>query len=266
MKKGYICKCTKCGFKTKEKNELCPICNATMDIIEGQTDNLNPTLPNRLDNSLSSDTKRDIELGYYCYKCRSKKKTKVCIDCNYVNHLYIEYNNKRAVINRTKRLSDIYNEEELDVISKQLTEQEKVYIYHNYEEAHRFFYKKDTPKAIACFVFALIFYFVLLDMTFNMNESEFVFMSYLFNAMGNWLFLVLSIIGVWYLFDATNVEFKKVPASVGIIVGIPNVIQFGYALASNVNMKTTLITGFIAMFVSLITYIIYLIMVKQYEK
>jgi len=262
MKKGYICKCEKCGFETIEKNELCPICDNLMNIIEGNGNNLNPTLPEKLDNTY----KRDIEIGYYCYKCRRKRKTKVCVDCNYVNHLYIEYNSKRAVINRTKRLSDIYTKEELNVISSQLTEQEKVYIYHNYEEAYRFFYKKDTPKAIACFVFALIFYFVLLDMTFNMNESEFVFMSYLFNAIGNWLFLTLSIIGIWYLFDATNVEFKKVPVSVGIIIGIPNVIQFSYALASNINMNKMLISGYIAMFISLMIYIIYVIMVKKYEK
>ena len=99
-----------------------------------------------------------------------------------------------------------------------------------------------------------------------MNESEFVFMSYLFNAIGNWLFLTLSIIGIWYLFDATNVEFKKVPVSVGIIIGIPNVIQFSYALASNINMNKMLISGYIAMFISLMIYIIYVIMVKKYEK
>ena len=262
MKKNFVYKCENCGFITKEKNEKCPICNEQMECIEGIDKNLNPTLPSNL-----SQYKHDYtEIGYYCYKCKNKKKTKVCIDCNTTNYLYIEHNNKIAIINRIKKLSDVYTKDELNVISKELTDQEKVYIYHNYEDSYRFFYKKDGPKAIACFVFALIFYFVLLDMTFNMNESEFVFMSYLFNSIGNWLLLTLSIIGIWYLFDATNVEFKKIPMSVGVIIGIPNVIQFTYALATNTDMNTMLISGFIAMFISLILYVIYIIMVRKHEK
>lgn len=262
MKKGYICKCNKCGFITLEKNELCPICNMKMDIIEGSGNNLNPSLPNKLDQYKHENT----EIGYYCYKCRSKKKTKVCIDCNYVNHLYIELNGKRAIVNRVKRLSDVFNEEELDIIAKELSEQEKVYIYHNYEDAYRFFYKKDKAKCIASFVFAFVFYFVLLDITFNMFESEYNFMSYFFNALGNWIFTTLGIIGVWYIFDATNVEFKKVPWKVGTIIGIPNIIQFGYALAMDVSIKTMLISGYITIFISIIIYILFLIMVKKNEK
>ncbi len=262
MKKGYICKCNKCGFVTIEKSELCPICDSKMDMIEGTGNNLNPSLPNRLDQYKHEN----IEIGYYCYKCRNKKQTKVCIDCNYVNHLYIEYNGKRAVINRVKRLSDIFTQEELNVVSNELTEQEKVYIYHNYEGAYRFFYKKDVAKCIASLVFAFIFYFVLLDMTFNMFESEYNFMSYFFNALGNWLFTTLGIISIWYLFDATNVEFKKIPIKVGLIIGIPNIIQFGYSLAMNVNIKTMLISGYITILISIIIYIITLLMVKKNEK
>ena len=36
----------------------------------------------------------------------------------------------------------------MQCILTELTEQEKVYIYHNYESAHRFFYKKDINKYI----------------------------------------------------------------------------------------------------------------------
>ena len=66
MKKGYICKCNKCGFITTEKNELCPICDTQMDMIDGTGNNLNPSLPNKLDHYKHENT----EIGYYCYKCR----------------------------------------------------------------------------------------------------------------------------------------------------------------------------------------------------
>jgi hypothetical protein len=99
-----------------------------------------------------------------------------------------------------------------------------------------------------------------------MFESEYNFMSYFFNALGNWLFTTLGIISIWYLFDATNVEFKKIPIKVGLIIGIPNIIQFGYSLAMNVNIKTMLISGYITILISIIIYIITLLMVKKNEK
>ena len=137
MKKNHICKCVKCGFETKEKNKLCPICNNLMEIIPGNITEYNPTLPDKIDNT----NHNQVEMGYYCFKCRSKKKTKVCIDCNNVCSLYVEVNQKRAIINRVKHLTDIFNEKEIDIICNELTDQEKVYIYHHYESAYRFFYK-----------------------------------------------------------------------------------------------------------------------------
>ncbi len=262
MKKNHICKCSNCGFETKEKNRLCPICNASMEIIPGNVVELNPTLPNKIDNSKH----KNIEMGYYCFKCRSKKKTKVCIDCNNVCSLYLEVNGKRATINRIKHLTEVFDEKEMDSIINELSEQEKVYIYHNYESAYRFFYKKDVTKSLACFIFAFIFYYVLLDITFNMNDSEFVFMSYFFNALGNWIFLVLAILGIWYLLDATNVEFKNIPVKVAIVIGIPNLIQFGYALALDCNMKEMLISGFITMFITICIYILYFLWEQKHEK
>lgn len=262
MKKNHICKCVKCGFETKEKNKLCPICNNLMEIIPGNITEFNPTLPDKIDNT----NHNQVEMGYYCFKCRSKKKTKVCIDCNNVCSLYVEVNQKRAIINRVKHLTDIFNEKEIDIICNELNDQEKVYIYHHYESAYRFFYKKDTTKAVACFIFAAFFYYVLLDMAFNMNESQYVFMSYFFNAIGNWLFLVLSTLGIWYLFDATNVEFKHIPTKIAIIIGIPNLIQLGFSLANSSNIKEMLISGLIAMLISIIITIIYFMWERKHEK
>ena len=262
MKKGYICICEKCGFKTNEKNKKCPICNSLMVESQESGNNLNPTLPEKIDVSKHEN----IKMGYYCFKCRKKMQTRVCIDCNNVGSLYLEYNNKTAIIKRISHLTDVFNDEEMSVILNELTEQEKVYIYHNYETAYRFFYKKDKNKAIACFIFALIFYFVLLDMTFNMNESSFIFMSYLFNAIGNGMFLILTILGIWYLFDATNVEFKRLPSKVGIIVGIPMIIQFAIALAQGLDIKWTLISGFISMGIAIIIYLLYFLWEKIHEK
>lgn len=262
MKKGYICKCDKCGFKTKEKNKTCPICNTQMQVLEDKVLDLNPTLPEKIVN----DNHKDIEMGYYCFKCRKKMKTKVCLDCNNVGSLYLEYNDKKAIIKRVNRLTDVFDNQEMDVILNELTDQEKVYIYHNYESSYRFFYKKDKNKSLVCFIFAIIFYLVLLDMTFNMKEQDIIFMSYVFNAIGNWFLLTLSTLGIWYLIDASNVEFMKIPVKVGVISLIPNLIQLAICLAKGLDMKMMLITGFIALFIGIICDVIYTIWELKHEK
>ena len=262
MKKGLVCVCEKCGFTTNEYNKSCPMCGMQTMKVPGDEVNINPTLPDILDNN----DKRDVKLSYYCYKHRKEMKTKVCIDCNNVGSLMIDYNGKQAIIKRISHLKDIYTDEEIEIILDQLSVQEKHYIYHNYESAYRFFYKKDKPKAIVCFIFSVFLYLVCLDIFFSMNEKEYNFIGFIFNSIGNWLFVVLNVLGLWYLFDATNVEFKKIPIKVGLIVGIPNVIQAVYVLANNSSAKTTMISGLIAIGRSIIVYVISFLVEKKYEK
>lgn len=262
MKKNHICKCNNCGFKTKEKNKKCPICDKDMDIIEGTVEEINPTLPEKI----SNEHHNDIEMGYYCFKCRKKIKTKVCIDCNNVGSLYLETNNNMQIIKRVNKLTDVYNENEMNTITKELNDQDKTYIYHNYESAYRFFYKKDVNKSIVCIIFAIIFYVVFLDIAFNMSEKSYLFVSYIFNMIANTMSIVLLSLGVWYLFDATNVDFLKIPIKVALLTLIPNIIQLVICLIADLNMKYMLISGFIAMFITIIINVIYIIWGKTHEK
>lgn len=262
MKKGYIYKCEKCGFEANEKNKLCPMCNNEMVKTKGENKNINPTLPKQL----NPNTKRDVQLTYYCFKCRKEMKTKVCLHCNNVGSLILKYNGKVAVINRITHLTEVFTDEEINVIMNQLTEQEKYYIYHNYESAYRFFYKRDKMKSIACYIFAIILYIVFLDVTFSMVEKEYIFVSYFSNMIGNAIFAILCIIGVWYMFDATNVEFKKVPMKVGTVVTIPNLMQLAYVIVKGSEIKEILISGYIAIVASILIYVIYFLLERQYEK
>lgn len=261
MKNKYY-ECERCHFKVKEKNKKCPICNNNMMKKDGEIEHINPTLPEKIENSHH----KEVEMGYYCYKCRKKMKTKVCLDCNNVGSLYLQYNNKRAIIKRIKHLNEMFTEKEIDIINNDITVQEKTYIYHNYESAYRFFYKKDSTKAIVCFIFTIIFYVVLLDMTFNMNENTYIFMSYIFNMVGNTLSLILIYLGIWYLVDASNVEFANIPTKLGIVSIIPNAIQLAYCIAKGVDIKTMLISGLIAFVVGIIFNTIYTIWELKHEK
>lgn len=262
MKKKYIYKCNNCGFKTNEKNKKCPICNMEMVKEEGEEININPTLPDKITN----EGHENVEMGYYCFKCRKKMKTKVCLDCNNVGSLYLETNNNRVIIKRIKHLTEHFDNDEMNDILNELNDQEKTYIYHNYESAHRFFYKKDINKSIVCFIFAFIFYLVFLDITFNMNENNYLFVSYIFNMLSNTVGITLLSLGVWYLLDASNVEFMKIPVKVAIVSLIPNVIQLAFCIAKDCSIKTMLISGFIALIISAIINIIYIIWELKHEK
>lgn len=262
MKKNYIYECPKCGFKTNEKNNTCPLCNTLTEKKEHPKLNINPTLPERLE----SHKDRDVQMSYYCFKCKKSTLNKVCLDCNNVSSLMLEYHNKKAIIKRIDRLNDVYSDEEITYILNQLTDQEKYYIYYNYQNAYRFFYKKDKTKAIACFIFAIIFYCLFLDITLNMSEQTYYFVSYFFNIIGNFILVVMSALGFWYLFDATTVEFEKVPTKLAIVIGIPNIINLAYLIIKDTNIKETLISGLITIIISIIVYIIYLLVGKRYEK
>lgn len=262
MKKNYIYECINCHFKTNEKNKKCPICNKEMVKQEGEEIKTNPTLPD----TITNENHNNIEMGYYCFKCHKKMKTKVCQDCNNVGSLYLETKDTRAVIKRINHLTEEFSEDEMKDIVNELTDQEKTYIYHNYESAHRFFYKKDINKSIVCILFSLIFYFVFLDITFNMSEQEFVFVSYIFNTIANSMGIILIFLGIWYLIDASNVEFIKIPVKVAIVTIIPNIVQLALCIAKDFDVSKMLVSGFITIGVSIILNVIYMLWELKHEK
>lgn len=262
MKKSKIYKCTKCGFETKEKHKKCPLCYKEMVEQEGEVVDINPTLPEKFDNS----GHEDVELYYHCFKCEKKKKTKVCMDCNNVGSMTLEYNGKKAVINRIKHLRDVFSSKEVEYILSKLSDQEKTYIYHNYESSYRFFYRKDKSKSVVCFIFSVFLYVTFLDLAFGMLEQESFFLGYFLNLAANCIFLILIILGFWYLFDATMVEFKKIPMKVGIFVLVPNLIQLLFVLMNESKMGEVLISGYITMFITALAYLLYIIWWKKHEK
>ena len=85
-----------------------------------------------------------------------------------------------------------------------------------------------------------------------MNENNYLFVSYIFNMLSNTVGITLLSLGVWYLLDASNVEFMKIPVKVAIVSLIPNVIQLAFCIAKDCSIKTMLISGFIALIISAI--------------
>lgn len=262
MKKNYIYKCVHCGFETNEFNKKCPLCGNDTEKIEHEKLNINPTLPKHI----AINNNRNVKMDYYCFKCKKESGNEVCLDCNNVSSLMLEYKNKKAIIKRINHLKDIYTDQEIDEILSELTTEEKNYIYFNYQNAYRFFYKKDKPKAITCFIFAIVFYFLFLDITLNMSEKTYYFMSYFFNVIGNFMIVVMGSLGIWYLVDATVVEFEKVPAKLAIIISIPNIINLAYLIIKDCKIKETLISGWITIIISIVIYTIYLLVGKMHEK
>ena len=99
-----------------------------------------------------------------------------------------------------------------------------------------------------------------------MNENNYLFVSYIFNMLSNTVGITLLSLGVWYLLDASNVEFMKIPVKVAIVSLIPNVIQLAFCIAKDCSIKTMLISGFIALIISAIINIIYIIWELKHEK
>ena len=61
-------------------------------------------------------------------------------------------------------------------------------------------------------------------------------------------------------------EFMKIPIKVVIISLIPNLIQLAFCIAKDSNIKLMLISGFIALVISAILNIIYIIWELKHEK
>ena len=99
-----------------------------------------------------------------------------------------------------------------------------------------------------------------------MNENNYLFVSYIFNMLSNTVGITLLSLGVWYLLDASNVEFMKIPIKVAVISIIPNMIQLAFCIAKDCDIKTMLISGFIALGLSAILNIIYIMWELKNEK
>ncbi len=240
-----ISECSKCNFKTKEKHSSCPLCNGKMNKIEGDV-TYNHNLPNRL-----NKVDRNVKISYFCYKCRNESFNKVCLNCNVTSYLSLEYNNKRAVINRIDNLDEVFSEEEVYEILKELTDEEKYYIYHNFAISYKFFYQRDNAKAIILFFMAFLIYYVAFNVTLNYLETS-IIISYFANGFANGVFSIFTVLGIWYLLDASFVEYDNASPYVGITCGVIQIIYIGLALIYSINFKLTLILGFISIIISII--------------
>jgi hypothetical protein len=246
--------CQHCGFKTTENNKICPLCKNQTDRVEGNIPQYNINLPK----SMPTD-ERDVKIGYLCYKCRKVSKNQVCLQCNVVGQFCIEYNKKRANIKRIDSLDEVYNEEEITKILQQLTEEEKHWIYHNFESSYQFFYKRDTSKALVCLVMGLIMYFIGLSIARNYADGTLLIVSYFANAFGNGALSIFIVLSIWYLVDATNVEYKRVAGTVGIITGVVMVVYVAISMMLSFSFSKAIIYGFLAIVLSLLLNFVYFI-------
>lgn len=259
MRKTSFYKCGACGFKTREANKKCPLCGFSMQKTDGELADGDFNLPEKLD----SQQNRSVQTYYYCLK-HGKMFTHVCLSCNDIGLYCIEYKGKVAFIEKITALSAVFSQEEIAEILRELSFTEKNYIYHNYAFAYRFFYKHDKVKAAICFMFACLFYFTLLGVTFNVKK--FLIASYIFNALNNWLFSFLTILGIWYLFDASGVELKKTPLKMGICCAAIDIIYLLFVVFKGSTLKWALILGYLFIVFSGIFCLGYFLWVKRHEK
>lgn len=261
MKKKQVYQCTSCTYSTNEHNKKCPLCNNEMMLNNNIEKHLNHNLPETL---LHDDG--EVKMTYYCYKCHKKTSKRVCINCNTVTYIILEYNEKKAIINKIHRLSDVFNDEEIKYILSKLSEEEKDIIYCNYCDSHEFFNRVDKVKSSLMLLSSIFIYVMFLEITLGFNERDLLFVAYFTNAIGNILLCTLIILSIWYLIDATEVEHKMIPLKTLIIVSIPNIINLVYNIINASNIKTTLISGFITIGISFVVYALIHLIGKNNEK
>lgn len=261
--KIYICK--KCKFKTREKNKLCPICKSEMKQEEG-TISYNPNLPNVLKDNINTNDKKDaVKIYYYCPKENKKMKTRICLDCNNVGYLCIEYNEKQAYINRIDSLYDVYENDEVEVIANNLKEEEKYWLYHNFSSSYSFFYRRDKVKSIACILMGLIMFGLCFLLGADYIVKEMAFVSYIALGIGFGCLFVFTSLGIWYLIDASNVEYKGVQVPILIISLISMILFIITSIMFNLMFIGQLIFGLIYSLIASFSYLIYLY-VKRKKK
>lgn len=204
--------CNKCGFKTIEENKICPLC-------EGDVEKLNAVdsiIPNYMDPDIILNNNKEVSFSYYCYKCKKHSQKKVCLDCNIIGYLSINYKQKRYILNRISKLSDVYTDYEVNDILENTDDIEKNYIYHNLSEPSRFFYRKDKSKSNTSYFFAIFLYLLGFIISTNAYDQEMI-IPYFANAFSNTLFVLLIFTGFWYSKNAYEFEEKKIPAKFAII-------------------------------------------------
>lgn len=229
-------KCNSCGFIIKEKLKTCPLCHGEMkQTVELATYGSN--LPKAI-----APREGKVRISYICYKCRKKTTHHICLDCNLPNFLCVEYGAKRAIIQRIEDLSDVFTEDEVKEILQELSMEEKSWIYYNLMGHMRFFYRKDKTKAAALFFIGALMFYVCLTIALDIQDKM-LFVSYFINALGNGVLGTFLVIGLWYLMDASSVEYKKIAAPIAIVHGFLAVLQAGLSIVFEFNVVKMLISG-----------------------
>lgn len=229
--------CNQCHFQAQEKQKECPICNKEMQEIEKEI-SFDPNLPKQIP---SQD--RAVQLGYYCFTCKKVQMNQICLVDNNINSLCLLYNGKKAIIKRIHHLRDVFDEEEVLEISKQLTEQEKHWLYHHFAGAYRFFYRKDKNKAIVSFVMALVMYVFCFLIAANFAGGELHLLVPVFNGLANTMAFIFIVLGIWYLIDASQVEYAGIPKKVGILAMVFYLIYVVVAIVLELSFTDSYLFG-----------------------
>lgn len=245
-------KCNKCGFETIEENKMCPLCESLMTkTSDNDIHKTNYSDPDTIKNSGS-----DITFCYYCYKCKKYSQKKVCMDCNIIGYLSINYKQKHYILNRISQLSEVFNDYEIDDILKNTSDEEKNYIYHNLQDSSRFFYRQDKSKSYTSYFFAVVLYILGFIISTSSFDQELI-ITYIANSFSNIFLVMLGFMGYWYSKNAYELEESK---AVGTFATIGVVISFIY-IALSLILSLSFIQGFLVslgfMFLNIVVNYVY---------
>lgn len=251
MKISY---CMHCGFKTKEKNHLCPMCHKPTKRIKEKI-NINYHLP-----KMFPEQNRDVSLFYTCPKCQETMRG-ICFKCNRMGLLTISYHGKKAIVRQLNSLYDVYNEEEVNTILSQLSLDEKYLLYYQFSKTINNLAKRDNLKACVCIFVGFLMYLLSLQITLN-YYAEYIVISYGSNAFGNAILTIFLLMGIFYLFDAVIVE-KDFAKSIGIITGVVNFLYFIICLFCDISFKKAFYFGIIFIGISILLCVLYYFISKK---
>lgn len=244
-------KCVKCNFKTIEENKYCPLCNSKTEKIEENNQNIQYADPDKI----SSSTK-DVSFSYYCYKCKKYSQKKVCIDCNIIGYLSINYKQKHYILNRINKLSDVFSDNEVDEILNSTNDDEKNYIYHNLDEPSRFFYRNDKSKSYTSYFFAIMFYILGFIVSTNNHDNEMI-IPYFANVLSNFSLPILLFIGIWYSKNAYQLEESKSAVKIALIGLVISFVYIVISLILSLNYIDSFIFGLGLMFLNIVINYVY---------
>lgn len=242
--KTYVCQ--KCGFITKENHKTCPLCAGTMEKTESEINhNFNYALPRRF-----TEDDRNVRFGFYCYKCKKISPNEVCLHCNIKSYLALTFNDKTVVLNYLDSLSEEFSDEEITEILRELSFEEKNYIYHNLAISYKLLYRRDKAKAIVCILMALVMMYLGLEVAFNNQDKAII--SYFAFAFGSGCFVLFLLLGITYFYDAAIVEYSHFAKIVGIITVVIELIYIVTAVAIAFSFQQTVLFGVVALMLALI--------------